>query len=226
MYIPEKFSEQRAAELVRVIEQFPLGSLSYCVDGRIDAIHVPFEYVPSESGGVLRAHVARANPIWTALPPGAEVLVVFRGEDAYVSPNWYPSKQEHHRQVPTWNYQVVHVRGRFRAIDDEKVVRGLVARLTRTHEARVQEARPWKMTDSAPDYIDALLKEIVAIEIEITQTDGITKASQNKDERDRGAVAENMRRVGKGEMSRIIAHAHNAQGAPEDLAPTPTSLSV
>ncbi|TDR82135.1 FMN-binding negative transcriptional regulator [Paludibacterium purpuratum] len=214
MYIPEAFEESRELELTRVIEQFPLGSLSYCVNGRIDAIHIPFEYVPSARGGLLRAHVSRANPIWKALANGAEVLVVFRSEDAYVSPNWYPSKHEFHRQVPTWNYQVVHVRGHFRAIDDEKVVRGIVARLTRSNEARVQETKPWKMSDSAADYIDALLKEIVAIEIEITQTIGITKASQNKDDRDRQSVAENMQRVGKCEMSRIVAHAKNAQGTP------------
>jgi len=212
MYIPKAFEESRSAELVRVIESFSLGSLSYCVNGRIDAIHVPFEYSASPTGGVLRAHVARANPIWTALESGAEVLVIFRGEDAYVSPNWYPSKHELHRQVPTWNYQVVHARGKFKAIDDEKTVRGIVARLTRVHEARVQEAQPWKMTDSAADYIDALLTDIVAIEIEVTELVGITKASQNKDARDRGSVEANMKRVGKCEMSGIIAHARNEKG--------------
>lgn len=215
MYIPEAFKEARAAELARVIGQYPLGSLCYVVDGRVDAIHVPFEYVPSGGGGLLRAHIARANPIWTELTSGAEVLVVFRGEDAYVSPNWYPSKHAFHRQVPTWNYQRVHVRGRFRAIDDEKTVRGIVARLTRSHEARVGEAQPWKMTDSAPDYIDALLKAVVAIEIEILETVGITKASQNKDARDRDSVVANMHRVGQDGMARVMAHAQDPQGTPD-----------
>ncbi|WP_215776662.1 FMN-binding negative transcriptional regulator [Paludibacterium sp. B53371] len=217
MYIPEKFTEQRPAELARLIRQFPLGSLSYCVDGRLDAIHVPFEFEPSPQGGVLRAHIARANPLWTELTTGAEVLVLFRGEDAYVSPNWYPSKHALHRQVPTWNYQAVHVRGRFRAIDDEKAARGVVARLTRTHEVRVQEARPWKMTDSAPDYIDALLKQIVVIEIDITEIVGISKASQNKEAHDRESVAGQMQRLGKDEMSRVITHAQHPHATPDNL---------
>ncbi|MFO6378866.1 FMN-binding negative transcriptional regulator, partial [Pseudomonas aeruginosa] len=138
--------------------------------------------------GTLEAHVARNNPVWSELRDGDEVLVVFRAGDAYISPQWYPSKQEHHRQVPTWNYRVVHAHGRVRIRDDERYVRGLVARLTRTHEA-TQET-PWKMTDGPADYIDEMLRLIVGIEIEITRLVGKFKLSQNKEARDiRGASA-------------------------------------
>jgi transcriptional regulator len=128
--------------------------------------------------GVLDAHVARANPVWKDVSDGDEVLVVFRAADAYVSPNWYPSKHEFHKQVPTWNYMVAHAHGRITIRDDERFVRGLVARLTRVHEA--SQAVPWKMTDSATEYIDSMLKAIVGVEIEITRIEGKAKLSQNK----------------------------------------------
>jgi transcriptional regulator len=103
---------------------------------------------------------------------------VFRGAHGYISPNWYPSKQETHRHVPTWNYEVVHVHGRIRVIDDEKFVRGVVARLTREHEARLPE--PWKMSDAPADYLAEQLAHIVGIEVEISRLEGKRKLSQNR----------------------------------------------
>src|SRR5690606_37204802 len=116
---------------------------------------------------------------------GEEVLVIFRAGEAYISPNCYPSKHETHRLVPTWNYQVVHVYGKIRIHDDERFVRGVVARLTRMHEARAGSERPWKMTDAPKEHIDRLLTAIVGIEIEIRKLIGKRKLSQNRDERDR-----------------------------------------
>jgi transcriptional regulator len=115
-------------------------------------------------------------------------MVVFRGAEAFISPSWYPSKHESHRQVPTWNYEVVHAHGTFTVHDDERFVRGLVARLTRQHEA--SESKPWKMTDSAPDYIDGMLRNIVGIEVTITSLVGKSKLSQNREARDRLNAAE------------------------------------
>ena len=109
-------------------------------------------------------------------------MVVFRAAHAYISPNWYPSKHEFHKQVPTWNYSVVHAHGRATIRDDERFVLGLVGRLTKTHEAG--QPVPWKMADSSRDYIDAMLKAIVGIEIEVTRLTGKFKLSQNKDVRD------------------------------------------
>jgi transcriptional regulator len=116
------------------------------------------------------------------------VLVVFRGEQAYVSPNWYPSKHEAHRQVPTWNYEVVHAHGTFTAHDDERYLRGVVARLTRHHE--VTEPKPWKMSDAPADYLAQMMGQIVGIEIAVTSLVGKSKMSQNKEARDRQGVAE------------------------------------
>ena len=132
--------------------------------------------------GVLHCHVARNNPVWQDLDNGDEVMVIFRAGDAYISPQWFPSKLETHKQVPSWNYIVAHAYGRVTIRDDERYVRGAVARLTRIHEA--SQPVPWKMTDGPKDYIDAMLKAIVGIEIEITRLIGKTKLSQNKEARD------------------------------------------
>lgn len=200
MYIPPHFAQPDPAELQRVIRDHPLGMLVTHGDAGLDANHIPFEFDPAIGPhGQLTAHVARANPVWQQTPSGATVMVVFRGAEAYISPNWYPSKHEEHRQVPTWNYEVVHAHGTITIRDDERFVRGMVARLTRRHEAT--EPRPWKMSDSAPDYIDMLLGKIVGIEIAVTSLVGKSKLSQNREERDRLNAAETLAVRGHGEIA-------------------------
>ena len=183
MYVPAHFDESRTEILHARIAEYPFGTLITNGKSGLDANHIPFELASGEGDlGVLRAHVARANPVWQDVANGDEVLVVFRAGDAYISPTWYPSKHEFHKQVPTWNYIVVHAYGRVTVQDDERFVRGLVARLTRTHEA--SEAEPWKMGDAPSDYIDTMLKSIVGLQIDITRLVGKTKLSQNKEARD------------------------------------------
>jgi transcriptional regulator len=187
MYIPGHFSQSSLETLYDLIVKNPLGMLVTNGKAGLDANHIPFE-LDAQAGphGTLRAHVARANPLWTDVQNGDEVLAVFRGADAYISPNWFPSKHEFHKQVPTWNYMVAHVHGKITIHDEERYVRGVVARLVRHHEATQQI--PWKMTDSPSEYIDMMLKSIVGIEIEISRVDGKFKLSQNREPRDiRGA---------------------------------------
>lgn len=197
MYLPAPFEEHRPGELQRVLRDHPLGALVTHGPGGLDANHIPFELDDSHGPhGLLRAHVARANPVWEQAGD-TEVLVIFQASEAYISPNWYPSKPEHHRHVPTWNYQVVHAHGRLRVMDDERFVRGLVARLTREHEQRSQQAKPWKMGDSAPEFIDGLLQAIVGIEIEITRLVGKSKLGQNRETRDRQGAADALDALGQ-----------------------------
>jgi transcriptional regulator len=199
MYVPTHFAENRPEELQRIIREHPLGMLvTHGAEG-LDADHIPFEL---HAPGTLTAHVARANPLWQRCPSGTPVMVVFRGAQSYISPNWYPSKHETHRQVPTWNYEVVHVHGQLQIHDDERTVRGIVARLTRAHDAA--EPRPWKMTDSAPDYIDAMLRNIVGIQVNITAMVGKRKLSQNKDARDRVGAAEALLQRGADELAHLM----------------------
>lgn len=130
---------------------------------------------------------SRANPLWQAVASGSPVLVVFRGADGYVSPNGYPSKQETHRAVPTWNYEVVHAHGQLLVHDDVKFVRSVVARLTHVHEAG--EPLPWKMGDAPADYLAEMLGAIVGIEVRITRLEGKRKLSQNRSAADREGAA-------------------------------------
>ncbi|WP_343590446.1 FMN-binding negative transcriptional regulator [Paracidovorax wautersii] len=210
MYIPEHFAEPRADELARIIHAHPLGMLvTHGTDG-LDADHIPFAFDPAAGPhGTLTAHVARSNPVWQR-SAGAAVMVVFRGAEGYISPNWYPSKHEAHRQVPTWNYEVVHAHGTLTVRDDERFVRGVVGRLTRRHEAA--EPRPWKMSNSEPGFIDGRLQHIVGIEIAVTSLVGKRKLSQNKEARDRAGAAEGA--AGQGNTS--LAERMGSAGADGD----------
>ncbi len=188
MYTPAHFSLTDSGSLHGLIRSYPLGTLVTQANGVLDANHLPFllDAAPGEMG-TLSAHVARANPIWQQCRDGAEVLVIFRGAEGYISPSWYPSKHETHRLVPTWNYEAVHVHGQISIHDDEKFVRGLVGRLTRVHEA--SQAQPWKMSDSPREFIDGMLQAIVGLQIRITRLEGKAKLSQNRQARDlEGAI--------------------------------------
>ena len=211
MYLPSHFEEQRPEALRDLIAKHPLGMLVTHGSEGLDANHVPFELDACEGlgpHGVLRAHVARNNPLWQSVADGDEVLVVFRAHDAYISPNWYPSKHEAHKQVPTWNYRVVHAHGPITVRDDERYVRGLVARLTRQHEAG--QPSPWKMGDAPQDYIDAMLKSIVGIEITVARLVGKFKLSQNREARDRVSAAQAL--IGQGDSE--LGEAMRAAGPP------------
>ncbi|MFC4299291.1 FMN-binding negative transcriptional regulator [Castellaniella hirudinis] len=200
MYLPDHFAEARPEALTRIIREHPLGVLiTHDADG-LDANHIPFEFDPDAGAhGLLTAHVARANPLWQRCASGSPVLVVFRGAESYISPNWYPSKHEAHRQVPTWNYEVVHAHGLLTVRDEERFVRGMVGRLTRRHEAG--EPRPWKMSDSTPEFINDMLSKIVGIEIAVTSLAGKRKLSQNKEARDRLGAADALDARGHAELA-------------------------
>ncbi|MCP3705962.1 FMN-binding negative transcriptional regulator [Paraburkholderia sp. CNPSo 3274] len=212
MYVPAHFAENRKDVLHDCIAQHPFGTLVTQGKSGLDANHIPFELAAGEGKlGVLRAHVARANPVWQDVASGDEVLVIFRAGDAYISPNWYPSKHEAHKQVPTWNYVVVHAHGRIKILDDERYVRGVIGRLTRTHEAT--QPRPWKMADAPRDYTDTLVKAIVGVEIEITRLVGKSKLSQNKEARDIRGAGEALKSSGESRIAdaMLAAAAEKAQ---------------
>lgn len=199
MYIPADFDIPQIDVMHQLIKQHALGILFTHGSSGLDANHLPFELSTDQSElGVLHAHVSRSNPVWQDIQDGDEVLVVFRAGDAYISPQWYPSKQEHHQQVPTWNYRAVHAYGTVKIRDDERYVRGVVARLTRTHEAT--QAEPWKMSDAPKDYLEPMLKAIVGIEIQITRLQGKAKLGQNKEYRDVLGVANALTATGQHAM--------------------------
>ncbi|WP_244788979.1 FMN-binding negative transcriptional regulator [Cupriavidus pauculus] len=210
MYVPAHFDVSRPETLHALISAHPFGTLFTHGASGLDANHIPFELDTTQGEqGILKAHVARANPVWQDVANGDEVLVVFRAGDAYISPTWYPSKHEAHRQVPTWNYQVVHAHGRITIHDDERYVRGVVARLTRTHESTQPE--PWKMSDAPADFIDQMLKAIVGIEIRITCLQGKAKLGQNKEVRDIRGAANALMEQGSTEIGQAMLDSANAK---------------
>lgn len=156
---------------------------------RIEADHLPFILdINQGMYGTLSAHIAKANPLYEQIKQDQSVLLSFQGDQQYISPNWYPTKADHHRAVPTWNYMVVHVRGRIHCIDDEKSLLALLGRLTKQHEA--SQAIPWKMKDAPAEYIQNLLKEIAVIYIEIDSIVGQFKTSQDRPNVDKIRVAQ------------------------------------
>ncbi len=189
MYLPPQYAEPRAEELQRIMREHPLGMLVTHTAAGLQAEHLPFLLDVDDEGNTrLLAHVARANPVWQAVAEGAPVLVVFRGVQGYISPSWYPAKQETHRRVPTWNYEVVHAHGSLHVRDDERFLRGLLARLTRQHEAGLAE--PWKMGDAPPDYLAEMLSKVVGIEVRVQRLEGKRKLNQNQTATDRaGAIS-------------------------------------
>jgi transcriptional regulator len=193
MYTPASFREERLDVLHGLIAAHPLGALvRHDADG-LCADHLPFEIAaptPEAPFGILRAHVARANPLWRAAGGADECMVLFQGPHAYITPAWYAEKQRSGKEVPTFNYAVVHAHGPLRAIDDAAWLLGLVERLTSRHEAGL--ATPWRVSDAPADYIGKLLKAIVGIEIPLTRITGKWKLGQNRSMQDQASMAQGL----------------------------------
>jgi transcriptional regulator len=192
MYTPTHFDETRPEALHPLVRDHPLGLLITQGAQGLDANPIPF-LLDAQDGrpGVLRAHVARANPVWHEARTDVQALVVFQGPQAYISPNWYPGKAEHGKAVPTWNYIHVQARGQLVVRDDVAWLRELVTRLTQRHEAT--QARPWAVGDAPAEYIEAMLRAIVGIEIPLDSLRGKWKMSQNQPAANRGGVSRGLR---------------------------------
>jgi transcriptional regulator len=201
MYTPAHFAETDPATLHALMRAHPLGAWVMHDGQQLVANHVP--WLLNADAGVLQGHVARANPAWRLCAQGVPCLVIFQAEQSYITPSWYPSKREHGKVVPTWNYAVVHVHGRARAIDDPAWVHANVKALTAHHEAR--EAAPWQVSDAPTDYIDQMLKAIVGIEIVIERLEGKWKVSQNRAQTERASVAAGLQARGDDAMAAQVS---------------------
>jgi transcriptional regulator len=187
MYLPRHFEQTDPAELHALMRAHPLALLVLAGDGShgSTADLVPLEFDPQAGElGTLRGHVARANPLWRQA--GHELLAVFQGPQAYVSPGWYASKAEHGKVVPTWNYSMVQARGVLRAVEEAPWLHALVSRLTDHHET--PRTAPWAVADAPDDYVQQMLRAIVGIEIPLTSLQGKWKLSQNRSAADRAGV--------------------------------------
>ncbi|HPD93273.1 MAG: FMN-binding negative transcriptional regulator [Rhodobacter sp.] len=200
MYTPDHFTESDAARIDQVIHDHPLAALVAMGPQGLVANHLPL----LRDGDGFVGHVALANDLHRDLPDGAAVLAIFRGAEGYVSPNWYPSKAETHRAVPTWNYQVVHVHARIRWSHAERDRRRAVSLLTARHEAATQGAAAWRMGDAPADFLAQHLARIVAFRLEVTRVEAKSKLNQNRDARDIAAVAERFEAQGKDGLARAM----------------------
>lgn len=181
MYLPSHFQITDPDALRDFIQAHPLATLVVSDAEDLSADHIPLLITGNEaSGWKLAGHVARANPLWKKAADGIDCLAIFHGPQHYISPNWYATKKEHGQVVPTWNYEVVHVQGRLRAVDDVEWLREFLQRLTETHEA--DQSQPWQVEDAPEEYLQRMLQAVVGIEIEIVTMIGKSKVSQNQPE--------------------------------------------
>lgn len=191
MYVPKHFRQERVELLHECMARHPLATVVTLGPAGLEANPVPLLLDPAPQPGAphgrLVGHLSRANPQWQHFDPAVEALAIFQGPNAYVTPAWYPSKAEHGKAVPTWNYAVVQARGRLSVFDDPARLRRVLAELTAAHEA--SRAQPWAMDDAPAAYIDAQIKAIVGIEIAVRELTGKWKMSQNRTEQDRRGVA-------------------------------------
>lgn len=180
MYVPNHFKEDNHETLQQYIREYSFGTLIISDAEGIEANHVPFYLAVDEDSslGKLQCHLARANPVWQRIQNGAQVLAVFQGPNAYISPSWYATKAETGRVVPTWNYLAVHVQGKAQVVQNPDWLKQHLNKLTDHHEAAMAES--WSVADAPTDFTDRLVKAIVGIEITVESFIGKLKASQNQ----------------------------------------------
>ena len=203
MYVPSHFNETRTEVLHKLIREYPQAALVTLGSGGLTANHIPFEFDPDPAPfGTLRGHVARANPVWQDFSKDVEVLVVFQGPQAYISPSWYETKKQTGKVVPTYNYIVVHAHGALRVVQDKAWLRDLVERLTNRFEG--QRAEPWRVTDAPDEFVDKLLGAIVGLEIPVSRLIGKWKLSQNRPQEDREGVVKGLRESADAEQLAMV----------------------
>ncbi|HEY4365267.1 MAG TPA: FMN-binding negative transcriptional regulator [Bryobacteraceae bacterium] len=192
MYNPAAFAENRAEVLHSFLRAHPFGTLVTNGPDGPEASHVPFFW--DAEAGLLRCHMARANPHGRLLTSGARVLAVFTGPHHYITPNWYASKQEHGKVVPTWNYTAVHASGSARLFEDAPSLLRHLHELTDSQEAG--SSHPWSVADAPPEFIEGQMKAIVGIEIAVERLEGKWKLNQNRPAADRDGVIAGLETLG------------------------------
>lgn len=195
MYNPRSFVEDRIDVLHEFIRQHPFATIVTCGANGPEASHVPVMLHPDiGSNGVLRCHFARANDQWKTVQLSSGVLAIFQGSHHYISPSWYPAKQEHGKVVPTWNYVAVHVRGQAKLFENRDELIAHLNALTNQNERTFE--KPWSVGDAPADYVEAMTKAIIGIEISIEGIEGKRKLGQNRSEADRQGVVAGLSAIG------------------------------
>jgi transcriptional regulator len=204
VYVPKANEETRVEVMHALMRAHPLASLVTLNSGELFATHLPM--VVHEGGGefgVLRGHVARANPQWKDFDASVEALAIFAGPQHYITPTWYPSKHETGKEVPTWNYAVVHACGPLRVVEDAEWLMAHLESLTDEQEAG--RTAPWKVSDAPAEYVRQLVNGIVGLEVVVRRLEGKWKVSQNKREPEKRGVISGLAALGTDESAAMRA---------------------
>ena len=202
MYVPEAFKKEDPAQLTEFIQKNNFGILFSGMSGNLQASHLPFLIEPNSARPgslVILGHMAKANQQWQTIGPGEEVLVVFQGPHAYISPTWYETPNT----VPTWNYAAVHVYGHYQPITDGQETQRILKALVNFQEASFSP--PWKMESLSSEFIEKMKAQIRSFKIEITRLEGKWKLNQNHPEERRQKTVAALRKLG-GEQNLNIAN--------------------
>lgn len=206
MYRPAHFDEGRQEVLRALMRAAPFAHLVMATERGLEANGLPLLVREHEGGLTLVGHVARSNPVWQIATNG-EVLAIFNGPEGYVTPSAYPSKKEHGKVAPTWNYVIVHAYGTLRWVHDDAWLAQLLEELTDEHEAG--RAERWRVSDAPAAFTAGLRKAIVGLELSVTRLEGKLKLSQNRTRADRQGVIAELRAQGD-EASLALAQAMQA----------------
>mgnify|MGYP003635651995 CR=1 FL=1 len=201
MYIPKAFQQEDSAVLHELVAEYPLASLITHSPTGIEVNHIPFFLTESKRKLSLQGHIAKANPLWKNIKDKAQVLLVFHGPNCYISPNYYPTKKEQGKAVPTWNYVAVHVKGLLSYRFDTEFKLEMLNNLTIQHEQN--QDKPWSIRDAPVQYIQRMLPAIVGLEIEILSITGKWKVSQNQPEINKQGVVAGLSNEGTSDSLKI-----------------------
>jgi transcriptional regulator len=190
MYRPDHFRIDDIAQMHALMRARPLAALVSAGPSGLYATHLPVVLKSEGEFGAIECHLARANPHWKDLAEGGEAMMIFQGPEAYITPNWYASKAETGKVVPTWNYAAVHAYGKPQVMQDKAWVLRHVSDLTAQQEAG--EPQPWAVTDAPESFIDVMLRGIVGFRFDITRLEGKWKMSQNREMKDRAGVVQGL----------------------------------
>ena len=213
MYLPDKFVVRDVSELHALMRARRFAALVSAGPAGLYASHLPTVLKQEDSHGVIECHLARANPHCQELGAVGEALMIFQGPESYITPNWYQTKADSGKVVPTWNYAVVHAYGRPEVKDDVEWLRRHVGELTAQQEQ--SEAKPWAVTDAPERYIDVMLRGIVGFRFVITRLEGKWKMSQNRENEDAQGVVSGLGRRHQGddlEVASIVADKLETRG--------------
>jgi transcriptional regulator len=203
MYLPDHFRVEDVAEMHALIRAHPFAALVSAGASGLYGTHLPTVLKDEGPFGTIECHLSRANPHWKDLAEGGEAMMIFQGPEAYITPNWYPSKAEHGKTVPTWNYAIVHAYGRPAVMQDAVWLRRHVGELTDQQERG--EAKPWAVSDAPERYIEVMLRGIVGFRFEIARLEGKWKMSQNREMKDRARVVTGLGARGEDDDAEVAA---------------------